>query len=550
MSNTRNTRLAATLKTAALALLIATFVATLKFPGAFAKDSERPGGTNSHEPVASTPAAGEEWSQFRGPNGSGVSATTGLPEEFGPAKNVVWKTTLPPGHSSPVLTKDRIFVTAFEKSNQQTANSRQQGGGVQQYAHSREQQSPIEKENYKLLVICLDRQTGKLLWQREVPRSRAGRLQNVNNPASPSPVTDGSNVYVFFQEFGLISYDQAGKERWKLPLGPFNMFYGFGASPILVDDKVILPVDQDNPSSYLIAVDKNNGRLRWKVDRPVVISGYSTPIVYQPKQGPKQIVIPESFQLSAYSVADGKRVWWVRGLACEMKSIASNDGEYLYINGWGFPQNQPGQQVPTIPWAEALPKYDKDGDKQIAKTEVEPTGPTDKMGRMLKAAFEAFDLNRDEKLNDKDWEVFRGMMASENGLLAIKLGGQGDQTATAIRWRYTKPVPQVPSTLLYKGVLYMINDSGILISFDPATGNVLKQGRLLGAIDKYFASPVAADDKVFLIGQAGDVSVLKAAGEWETLKVNALDDEVFATPAIADGRIYIRTRSSLYAFGK
>ena len=172
------------------------------------------------------------------------------------------------------------------------------------------------------------------------------------------------------------------------------------------------------------------------------------------------------------------------------------------------------------------------------------------MERLLKAAFEAFDGNRDDKLNARDWEVFRLMLASENGLLAIKLGGQGDQTATAIRWRYTKPVPQVPSTLLYKGVLYMINDSGILISFDPATGNVIKQGRLSGAIDKYFSSPVAADDKVFLIGEGGAVSVLKAAGQWEILKVNQLDDECFATPAIADGRIYIRTRSALYCFGK
>jgi outer membrane protein assembly factor BamB len=168
----------------------------------------------------------------------------------------------------------------------------------------------------------------------------------------------------------------------------------------------------------------------------------------------------------------------------------------------------------------------------------------------LNAAFEAFDMDRDGNLNAKDWEVFRGMMASENGLLAIKMGGQGDQTATAIRWRYTKPVPQVPSTLLYKGVLYMINDSGILISFDPATGQVIKQGRLHGAIDKYFASPVAADDKVLLIGQGGQVSVLKAAGDWQVLKVNELDDEVFATPAIADGRIYLRTRSAMYAFGK
>ena len=469
-----------------------------------------------------TKAGAEDWSQFRGPNGTGVSASTGLPQEFGPNKNVVWKTALPPGHSSPVLTKNRIFVTAHSEVKNK------------------------EKDNYKLLVICLDRANGKLLWQQEVPRSTVGRLQNVNGPASPSPVTDGSNVYVFFQEFGLISFDGTGKVRWRLPLGPFNMFYGFGASPILVDDKVVLPVDQDSPSSYLIAVDKNSGRVRWKVDRPVVISGYSTPIIYQPKQGAKQIVIPESFQLSAYSVADGKRVWWVRGLACEMKSIASNDGEYLYINGWGFPQNQPGKQVQTIPLAEAWARYDKNGDKLIAKSEI---AGSEMMDKMLSGAFEAFDMDRDEKLNAKDWEVFRAMMASENGLLAIKLGGEGDQTSTAIRWRYQRPVPQVPSTLLYKGVLYMINDSGILISFDPATGNVIKQGRLHGAIDKYFASPVAADDKVFLIGQGGQVSVLKAAAEWEVLAVNELDDECFATPAIADGRIYIRTRSALYCFG-
>jgi outer membrane protein assembly factor BamB len=458
----------------------------------------------------------DEWSQFRGPNGSGVSATKGLPTEFGPNKNVVWKTELPSGHSSPVLTRDRIFVTAHT--------------------------------NDKLFVICLDRKTGKILWQKEVPRSRAGRLQNVNGPASPSPVTDGSNVYVFFQDFGMFSFDANGRERWKLPLGPFNMFYGFGASPILVDDKVILPIDQDNPTSYLIAVDKDSGRVRWKVDRPTVISGYSTPIVYQPARGPKQIIIPESFQLSAYSSEDGKRVWWVRGLACEMKSIASHDSEYLYINGWGFPQNQPGQQVKTTTFEEALATYDKDNDHLIAKSEI-PAGGSGMMNKMLSAAFEAFDMDRNEKLNERDWEVFRAMMASENGLLAIKMGGEGDQTANAIRWRYQKPVPQVPSTLLYQGVLYMINDSGILLTFDPATGNVIKQGRLHGAIDKYFSSPVAADDKVFLVGQGGQVSVVKATGDWEVLAVNELDDECFATPAIADGRIYIRTRSALYCFG-
>ena len=422
-----------------------------------------------------------------GRTAQGCPALPICPSSSGPKRASIWKTPLPPGHSSPVLTATRIFLTAHTK----------------------------EKETYKLYVLGLDRQSGKLLWQREVPRVQKGRLQNVNGPASPSPVTDGTNVYAFLQEFGMMAFDADGKELWRLPLGPFNIFYGFGASPILVDGALILPVDQDL-NSYLIAVDKNTGKVRWKVDRPGVISGYSTPTVYEPKNGPKQILIPESFQLSAYSAADGKRLWWVRGLPCEMKSVASYDNEYLYINGWGFPQNQPGRQVATVPFEEGLKRYDKNSDGFIAREEISGTDPMDKM-LAPNYGFDAFDLNRDGKLTAQEWEVFRMMMASENGLLAIKLGGQGDMTGTAIRWRYQKPVPQVPSTLLYRGVLFMVNDSGILTSFDPATGNVLKQERLKGAIDKYFASPVGADGKVWLISQDGTVSVVSAKGEWEIL---------------------------------
>lgn len=463
---------------------------------------------------------GEDWSRFRGPNGTGVSTETNLPTEFGPDKSVVWKTPLPPGHSSPVFSRTRIFVTAHDG----------------------------DKKSGKLVVIALDRKSGKELWRREVPRSKNGRLENVNGPASASPVTDGENVFAYFQDFGLISFTADGKERWRMPMEPFNIFYGYGASPTLVDDKVILPVDQDG-GAFLLAVNKNTGKQAWKIDRPEIISGYSTPMIYQPKTGAKQLVLPESFQVSAYSVADGKRVWWVRGLACEMKSVASYDNEYLYINGWGFPLNQPGKQIATVSFEEGLKKYDKNNDGLISKEEISGDDP---MSKVLSPnyGFDAFDANRDNKLDAKDWQIFRSMMSSENGLLSIKLGGQGDMTASAIRWKYQRPVPQVPSTLLYQGTLFMVNDSGILISFDPATGNVIKQGRLKGAIDKYFASPVGADGKVYLISQDGTVSVVKAAGEWDVLAVNALGDEVFATPAFADGKLYIRTKSTLYCFAK
>jgi outer membrane protein assembly factor BamB len=142
------------------------------------------------------------------------------------------------------------------------------------------------------------------------------------------------------------------------------------------------------------------------------------------------------------------------------------------------------------------------------------------------------------------------MLGAENGLMAITLGGSGDMTATAVKWKYLRPVPQVPSTVLYQGVLYMVNDSGILLSFDPATGNVLKQGRLKGAIDKYFASPIGADGKVWLASQDGTISIVTAKGDWEMVQVNTLDDEVFATPVPADGELFVRTRSALYNFVK
>jgi outer membrane protein assembly factor BamB len=462
----------------------------------------------------------DEWTRFRGPNGTGISTAVNLPIEFGPDSNVLWKTALPPGHSSPVLTDKHIFVTAHDGS----------------------------ATDYRLLIIALDRRSGKIAWQREVPRLHKGRLEQVNGPASPSTVTDGNNVYAFFQEFGLVSFTADGRERWRLALGPFNMFYGFGASPILVDGSLILAVDQDL-TAYLLAVDPATGRQRWKVDRPHVISGYSTPTVYRPRNGDPQLIIPEAFQLTAYSARTGEKIWWVRGLACEMKSVVSYDDEYLYINGWGFQQNQPGEQIPSIAFDEGLKRYDQNKDNLVGRDEIRGEERIDRILRP-QGGFDAFDLDRNGKLNAQEWDVMRSMLAAENGLMAIKMGGRGDMTESALRWKYTRPVPQVPSTLLYKGVLFMVNDSGILLSFDPATGEVIKRDRLKGAIDKYFASPVGADGKVWLVSQDGTVSVVSAKGDWEILAVNALGDEVFATPAFTDGVVYIRTHGALYAFGR
>jgi hypothetical protein len=245
--------------------------------------------------------------------------------------------------------------------------------------------------------------------------------------------------------------------------------------------------------------------------------------------------------MDAYDLATGKSVWWVNGLASEMKSVPVLDGDTIYINGYNSPFNDPGRHIGIPSFTEALAKYDSNHDGGLQQAEL-PEGP-------MRTYFPFEDLNNDGKLDEAEWKSFQAVMAAENGLLALHAGGSGDVTSKALQWKYQRSIPQLPSTLLYRGVIYMINDGGILTTVDPATGQPFKQGRLRGAVDKYYASPVAADGKIFFVGNSGVVTILKAGPEQEILSVNELDDECYATPAIADGRVFIRTRGMLYCFG-
>src|SRR5262249_26472080 len=175
-------------------------------------------------------------------------------------------------------------------------------------------------EGNHLQTLCLERASGKILWRREVIADRAEVLNELNDPASSSPITDGRNVYVFFGNFGLISYVADGSERWKRPLGPFTNLHGMAASPILAGDKLLMICDQNN-DSYLLAVDKNDGHTLWKTERPEVTHGFSTPILYRPARGPAEVIVPGSYQLISYSVESGEKLWSGRGLTWQVKSL-------------------------------------------------------------------------------------------------------------------------------------------------------------------------------------------------------------------------------------
>jgi hypothetical protein len=257
--------------------------------------------------------------------------------------------------------------------------------------------------------------------------------------------------------------------------------------------------------------------------------------------GSDQILLPGSFLLTSYEAATGRKLWWVGGLSFEMKSTPVIGGDTIYVNGYGAPVNDPGNKV-SVPTADEVWKTaDADGNGTLSKTEFPKFTPA--------FWFDVADLSVNGELSKDEWSYYRAALDSENGMLAIKLGGSGDMSSTAIRWKYQRTVPQLPSPLLYGGVLYMINDNGIVTVLNPDTGAMLKQGRLTGAPGPHFSSPVAADGYVFFTSEAGAVVVVKPGEDLTPVSVNDLGEDAYATPAFADGRIYVRTVAALYAFG-
>ena len=459
--------------------------------------------------TVSLAAAPPDWSRFRGPNGSGLSSAANVPTEFGPEKNLLWRLALPPGHSSPILFRDRIYLTAFRDD--------------------------------VLVTIAIDRAKGRILWERAAPTVKTKIVDKRNNPASPSPAVDDGGVYVFFPDYGLIGYDATGSERWKLPLGPFSNIYGMGASPVVVGNLIVLACDQ-SLGSFVIAVNKRTGRVQWRVDRPEAKSGHSTPIVWRGADGKDQILLPGSFLLTSYDAATGRKLWWVGGLSFEMKSTPVIGGDTIYVNGYGAPVNDPGKKVSVPPADDVWKTADADGNGVLSKTEFPKFTPA--------FWFDVADLDTNGSLTRDEWAYYRAALDSENGMLAIKLGGSGDMTDKAIRWKYQRSVPQLPSPLLFGGVLYMVNDNGIITTLNPETGALIKQGRLTGAPGPHFASPTAADGHIFFTSEAGAIVVVAPGGDLTPIAVNELKEDTYATPAFADGRVYVRTTAALYAFGK
>jgi outer membrane protein assembly factor BamB len=454
--------------------------------------------------LAAAPASAQ-WGQFRGPNGSGVDAGSGYPVALSPT-SAVWTAALPYGQSSPVVVGSQVYVTG--------------------------------RDGDQLVTIALDAASGKERWRRGITPARWTEAYKANDPASPTPAADEDGVVVFFADVGLVAYGTDGTERWRTPLGPFVNFYGMSASPIIAGTLVIQVCDQAT-GSFVAAVDRATGRERWRRARPEAGTAWSTPIVYTPPGSREpQLIVLGSTRLDAYALASGEPRWWM--------PLASNGaittpvalGETLIVTTMSS----------TEPWMESfeslLAALDADKDGRLTKAEFmkDRSGWAEHFGWL--------DANRDDVLLPAEYTAARDMGIGEFGVAAVRPGAaRGRLDPSAVAWRFRKNLPYVPAPLVYDGRFYMVKNGGIITSLDPATGQTLQEGRSPGAPGSYFASPVAADGKVYLASAGGRITVLKAGGQWDVLGVSDLGDEIHATPALAGGRIYVRTGSRLYCFG-
>jgi outer membrane protein assembly factor BamB len=454
--------------------------------------------------LACAAAAGaSDWTRFRGPNGAGVSTDRGLPTEIGPARNVLWKGKTPKGNSSPVVLQGRVWITGHEGDER--------------------------------LVLCYDAATGALLWRRGVTKAFTEAINPVNGPTTPTPSSDGHSIFVFFPDVGLLAYDLDGKQRWRVPMGPFGGVQGMAVSPIYAEGNVVLLIDTPE-YAYLAAFDAETGRQVWKADRqPGFLGSYITPAVYKPADGPAQIVVAGAVELTGYQAKTGERLWWARGVSYGPAAPPLIAGDSIYT------LEPTGIEPP--PFSQMLKQFDTN---KNGKIELSETSGDKIMYRLFKSADKIIG-NGDGVVTEEEWN--RAFSSTNGGLVRTRLNGRGDVTRTHVGWRYAKGLPYLTGPLLYSEILYVIRGGGILTTFNPETGELLRQERLKDAIGDYYASPVAGDGKIYFVNKEGKVTVIRAGANWEILSSGDLDEQVIAAPAIADSRIYIRTEGTLYCFG-
>jgi len=456
--------------------------------------------------IAAAAENGAEFQYFRSDGGVAKSAEP-FPSDLDAPEALRWRVPLDSGHSSPILHKGKIFLTTWRLQSRELA------------------------------TVALDEATGKVLWRNPIVPERVEQVNPSGNPATATTACDGQRLFVFFGSFGMLCYDLDGHKLWEQRLGPFQDEYGAGSSPILFDGKVIISQDHD-ADSFLVAMDCATGRVAWKVPRPDAVRSYSTPAIWM-HEGHPELLIPGALQLTAYNPANGDRLWWLNGLARIVIPAPVTSGPVIYMASWS-PGGDIGKRVSFLSWTNALAKWDGNSDGQLAKKEIDDREVLERFNRM--------DLDKNGMLNQLEWERQAAVFQrAQNAVLALKPAGRGELPQSSVIWKHTKGIPYVATPVLDHGLLWMVKDGGIVTKLDADTGKVLQEERL-PAVGNYYASPVAADGKIYFAGETGTLSVVASQPEWRVISSRDFHEKIYATPALNRGRLYLRTEQSLFCF--
>lgn len=394
---------------------------------------------------------GQEWTRFRGPNGQGISQAKTIPVKW-TEKDYNWKVKLPAGgHSSPVIWKDKVFVTC---ENPESA------GGI---------------------LLALDVSDGHTLWTKHY-KLTAYKHHNDNNYATATPVLDADRVYILWQtsnEVILAALNHNGHDVWQRTFDGIYSRFGPGTSPMLFDNLIVFSHEhwagREKHQSTWIALDKETGQTRWTTQRNNAEISYSTPCVYHPNNDKPQLIFTS----------------WAHGIS----AVEPQTGNVI----WEYQSALPARVVSSPVVA---------GDIIIGTC---------------------------------------GKGGAGKQLSAVRAGSRDNSREPELIYTLTrKSAPYVPTPLVKDGLLFTYHDQGDVSCLRLETGEVIWCEKPAG---RFYGSPIWVNGLLYCIDRKGDVSVIKAAPEYELVAINSLGEGSQATPAISDGRMYLRTYSHLISIG-
>lgn len=454
----------------------------------------------------------EDWPQFRGHNGTSISTVSkNLPVEFSATSKVLWKHDVGEGVNCPVVASGRVFITGMTSKRTFT-------------------------------VFAFEAATGSKLWERSFETGSLPTITIPNTHASSTACADSERVYVHFSTLGLKSLDaKTGSIIWehKVPMGYYLLGWGTAQAPMLYQDKLIYCQD-DDLGSFILALNKKTGEQIWRTTREDMLAGYSIPVVVT-AGGRTDLVVAGSGKMQGYDPNDGKMIWTCNSLLRTIMVSPVVKDDLIYISLKSFGDTQRVLKYALLEWK------DTNQDKKLSKSELEPA---------FYEKFDKADANHDGFLEgaelDNAFQSPKNMVGGGKIVQAIRGGGRGDVTGTHIVWNNSGNVDpsDIASPLLYEGKVFLVKNGGMTAAYDAENGKEIWSKKRIDNPGNYYASPVAADGKVYVTGEAGAIAVLKLGKKPQVLSVNDIGESCVATPAIADNRLFVRTVQKLYCFSE